>query len=166
MSHTHFQELSYKTIPRSSYFLHSVWRPSEVVDIEAHVYNDYYKKGHFNYVNDFVHNNSKTTSELSPDQVVCIHEDNKIKASMKNVSQFKRKEFGVDESNKNRIYSTKCKDKNMSKPFSDSEITDGYLDSLHIPKGMISLIVKMYDKGFVLIAVYKTVIKICMHKTS
>ncbi|CAC5371192.1 unnamed protein product [Mytilus coruscus] len=134
MSQINFEELSYKTIRRSSNFLHSVWRPTEVVDIEAHVYHDYYKKGLFNYVNDFLHNSSKTTLELSPEQVVCIHEDNKVNACINNVSQFKRKKFGVDDSKIKPIYSSKCKDKNMSMQFADIEVTDEYLDSLQIPK--------------------------------
>ncbi|CAC5371191.1 unnamed protein product [Mytilus coruscus] len=132
MAEKHFNEFSYKTVRKSSNFLHSVWQPTQKLDIEANIYHDYYKIGNYNYVNDFSNNCWKKTSELSHEQVVCIHEDNKEKAYENNTSHFKSRVYGID---KNSFDSSFSSDSIISIPSSEMEVTDEFLDSLHIPKG-------------------------------
>lgn len=130
MTQKHLNEFSYKTVRNSSNFLHSVWRHNQKCDIEANVYRDYMKNkiGKFNFVNDFLSKSWKKTSELSHEQVICIHEDNKIKA-FEGKSRFIRKDLGHD--------GKRCRTKKMfDSPFTDMEVTDEFLDCLQIAKGM------------------------------
>lgn len=137
MAQKHFNKSFIKTVRKSSNFLHSVWRTSLKFDIETNVYHDYYKEGQYNYVNDFTNNCWKKTSELSPEQVVCIHEDNKVKACKSDNSEYL--------SNKND--ETHCRDKkhfdcvvtsdtSIPKHSSNMEKIDELLDRLKIPTGM------------------------------
>lgn len=137
MAQIHINEFSYKKVRKSSNFLHSVWQPSQKHDIEANVYHDYYKTGKYNYVNDFSNNCSKKTSDLSPEHVVCIHEDNKFEAWEKNTSHLNSGVFGID-----RKFSPFLSESIMSMLSSEKVDTDEFLDSLQIPEGMLRFKVK------------------------
>ncbi|CAC5422270.1 unnamed protein product [Mytilus coruscus] len=132
MAQQHFNEFSYKTVRISSNFLHSIWQPAPDLNIEANIYHDYYKIGKYNYVNDFSNRCWKKTSELSPEQVVCIHEDNKIQACKNNTAHFNRRVFGIDRSS---FDSPSSSDSIMSLPSFEMVVTDEFLDNLQIPKG-------------------------------
>lgn len=134
MTQKHFNEFSYKTVRTSSNFLHSIWKPAQDLNIEAHIYHDYYKIGKYNYVNDFSNRCWKKTSELSHEQVVCIHEDNKVQAGKNNTANFNKRVFGIDSS----FDSPSLIDNIItSLPSSGMVATDEFLDNLLIPKGML-----------------------------
>lgn len=77
---------------------------------------------------------SKKTSEISHEQVLCTHEDNKVKAFKINTSYFKRR---ASEIVKRSVDQTFFSDNISAIHSLDMDVTDELLDCLEIPKGIL-----------------------------
>ncbi|XP_071142823.1 uncharacterized protein [Mytilus edulis] len=134
MSEIHIADFSSKVFRKSSNFSLSIWNPINERDIDINIYRDYSKTNNFNYVNDLVRTCSNKTSNLTSEQVVCIHEDNNAKA--KEINNDSRSGFENPVRRKvNQV--TSSIDGNCFRAIDTSDMTptNELLDKLLIPPG-------------------------------
>ncbi|VDI09974.1 Hypothetical predicted protein [Mytilus galloprovincialis] len=134
MSEIHVADFSFKVVRKSSNFFRSIWNPIIERDNDNNVYRDYSKTKKYNYVNDFVRKCSNISTNLTSEQVVCIHEDNNAKAKENNNVQ----RIGYENPDRTEVHhvtSTIGSNGFLSTDYSDMTPTDELLEKLQIPPG-------------------------------
>lgn len=135
MSEIHIADFSFKIIRKSSHFFRSIWNHTNERDARINVYHDYLTTNKYNYVNDFVRKRSSKTSDLTSEQVLCIHEENNSKANK--VNNDHRRAYGKpDEREAHQYTSSITRNRFSATDTLDTTPTNELLDQLQIPPGI------------------------------
>lgn len=135
MTEIHIADFSSKVIQKSSHFFRSIWNHSNERDTGINVYHDYLTTNNYNYVNDFVRKRSSKTSDLTFEQVLCIHEENNSKAKEVN-NDHRRAYENSDEREANQDTSSIASNRFSATDTLDMTPTNELLDQLQIPPGI------------------------------